>query len=88
MTQGKDRLNEAFVDPYSVNVRKILNRLITVHDAKQEWLAEVCGCTTQAMGQYRSGKRPLPLHIAARVDIAFECHEMHDEMGRMEGRAS
>ena len=47
-----------------------------------------CGCTTQAMGQYRSGKRPLPIHIAARVDLAFECHEMHDEMGRMEGRAS
>jgi len=59
-----------------------------MHDAKQEWLAEACGCTTQAMGQYRSGKRPLPVHIAARVDLAFGVHDMHEEMGRMEGIAS
>lgn len=73
------------VHPYSVNARKRLNQLIAQHDVKAEWLAMRCHVTPQAMGHYRSGDRPIPMHVGALIDEALGGHEMLLCMANMEG---
>lgn len=63
---GNDRRNH-----YEEAARKALVRLLDEEHIKLEYLAMVCGTSHQALGKYKSGAAPLPLHVAAQIDNAL-----------------
>lgn len=84
-TQTKDEHEPQEVHAYSVNARKTLNMLVLKHGVKVEWLALMCHVTPQAFGHYLGGSRPIPMHVAALVDVALGCNDMLSCMASMEG---
>ncbi len=87
--QGKNTAKRATDHPHSRHISRVLdNLLIRVWEEQQlkaEYIAVSVGSSRQAMTNYRTGKRPIPIDVAARVDLFLGVHDMWIAMANMEG---
>ena len=87
--QDKNTIKRASDHPHSRHISRVLDDLlIRAWDEKQlkaEYIAVSVGSSRQAMTNYRTGKRPIPLDVAARIDLFLGVHDMWIAMANMEG---
>lgn len=74
---------------FSLNACEALDRMLTrakhEEQLKAEYIAVMVGLKPEELSMYRTGKRPLPLAVAARIDNFLGRHDLFLAMAVMEG---
>ena len=85
MNQLEHRQDHEKIHPLAVHATRAFDQLIHDSGVKADWLALMLKLESGAVSNYRHGSRPVPLWVAAAVDIQLGEPVMLRCMAEMEG---